>query len=68
MKTKVFIDKFKGRDIFSIFEVDDSGNKVSKYPVLSFAGKKAKVLVEHADAISEFAHEQEFVAQSSEEE
>lgn len=45
-KHKVFTDKFKGHDVIAVWEVDPCGNKVGKYPVISFGTKKAEVIME----------------------
>lgn len=46
MKTKVFVEQFKGHPVFAIWEVDDAGNKLepNKGPYMSFGAKKAYVL------------------------
>lgn len=56
MKTKVFIENFKGHNIFGIFEVDDFGNKKepNKGPMLSFGAKKASILLSHKEDLEKF--------------
>jgi hypothetical protein len=54
MKTKVFYDTFKNHRLFAVWEVDDSGNKIGDYPLVSLGYKKAKVLLEHDVQLKEF--------------
>lgn len=53
-KTAVFIDKYKGKATFSIWNVDDDGDKVGDYPVIAFGLTKAKALIEHLEALEEY--------------
>ena len=55
MKTKVFFDKFKGNDVFAVWEIDESGNKVGQYPLFSMGGKKAIALSNHLEELKDFA-------------
>jgi hypothetical protein len=50
-KHRIFTEKFKGHDIIAVWEVDPCGNKVGKYPVISFGTKKAEVIIEHIESI-----------------
>jgi len=56
MKTKVFIENFKGHNIFGVFEVDSQGDKLEpqKGPIVSFGVKKAAVLLSHKDDLEKF--------------
>jgi hypothetical protein len=56
--TEVRIDKFKGTDIFAVWETD----KEAEYPVISFGLKKAKVIVDHYDDLLQFIRTQEALA------
>jgi hypothetical protein len=58
MSFKVFKDTFKGHDIFAVWETDDSGNKVGKYPAVSFGRKKAQMLVQFITELQAFAKEE----------
>lgn len=55
MKTRVFFDEFKGNKLFAVWEVDDQGNKVGDFPIVSFGGKKAIALVNHLEDLKDFA-------------
>lgn len=54
MKTKAFLENFKGHDIVAIWGVDDAGNKVGKYPIISFGVKKAEAILANLDVIKQF--------------
>lgn len=53
--TEVRIDKFKGADIFAVWDTDNE----TQYPVISFGLKKAKVIAEHYEELLEFIQTQE---------
>jgi len=53
--TKIFIDTFKGHQIFAIWKVDEQGNKKGKYPLFSAGRNKLVALFEYADQALEFA-------------
>lgn len=55
MKTKHFLDEFKGNKVFAVWEVDDQGNKVGDYPLFSMGGKKAIALMNHLEDFKDFA-------------
>ena len=55
MKTKVFIENFKGHDLFAIYEVDDNDNKLKNTPFMSFGGTKANAIVAHMKELEDFA-------------
>jgi hypothetical protein len=55
MRTKVFIETFKGHELFAIYEVDDNDNKLKQTPVISFGGTKASLIVNHIDSLKQFA-------------
>jgi hypothetical protein len=50
--TKCFVEKFKGNNIISIWEVDSDGKKTSSYPLVSFGVKKAKLVSTHIEEIN----------------
>lgn len=52
--TKVFLQEFKGNPTFSIWAVDESGNKVGEYPVVSFGKSKASALMDHLGEFKKF--------------
>lgn len=56
-KTKVFLDEFKGNEMFGVWEVDDDRNKVGAFPLVSFGKTKAQYLVEHIEELKEFVGE-----------
>jgi len=52
MKTyKVFEETFKGHIIIAIWEVDPCGNKVGKFPFISFGTAKGHAIVDNLDQI-----------------
>lgn len=55
MRTRVFIDEFKGNKIFSIWEVDASESKVGQYPLFSVGAKKAIALMMHLEEFKQYA-------------
>lgn len=55
-KTKVFLEEYKGNKTFSIWEVDDLGNKSGKIPVIGFGIVKAKAILKHLEDIKEFVY------------
>lgn len=56
VKTIVEKGEFKGHPTFTIWEVDEEGNK-SKYPLIAFGKNKAKAIIKHQKEISEFIGE-----------
>lgn len=50
---KVFIDEFKGHNIFAVWEVDENGNKCGEYPRFSFGIRRAQEYL----PVLEFAEE-----------
>jgi hypothetical protein len=54
MKTKVFFEEFKGNKMFAIWPVDENGEKIGEYPVLSFGVKKAAAILSHIEELKEF--------------
>jgi len=55
MKSKVFVESFKGSNVFSVWEVDDSDNKIGQYPLVSLGEKKATSLMRHIEDFIEYA-------------
>lgn len=55
--TKVFTDVFKGHPVVAVWNVDEAGNKVGKYPVASMGIKKSIAFLEHQEAIMGFVKE-----------
>jgi hypothetical protein len=55
MKTKAFFEKYKGYPVFSVWEVDESGDKVGAYPLASLGTKKAVALANHLEDFKLFA-------------
>jgi hypothetical protein len=54
-RTQPEIGEFKGKPVLSIWDVNEHGEKVKQYPIISFGRSKAKILAEHADIIKTFA-------------
>ena len=52
METKLFDGKHEGTK--SIWKVDEDGEKVGTYPIVSMGKKKIKAILEHADEMKEF--------------
>ncbi len=55
MKTTVSIEKFKGSDIFSVWELDDNGDK-KKFPLVSFGKKKGEAVLTHLEELKQFCN------------
>lgn len=55
MKTKVFDGKHEGTK--AVWEIDDEGEKVGNFPIVSMRKKKFKAILEHADELKEFVEE-----------
>ena len=53
-QTKVFIEKFKGREIFKTYEVNEEGEKISEFPLNSIGVTKLKDLVIHHNEVLKF--------------
>jgi hypothetical protein len=56
-KTKAFRDEFKGHKTFAVWEVDNNGEKVGKYPVISVGFRKAEALAGHVEELGQFVAE-----------
>ncbi len=56
-KTKVFRDTFKGYKMFGVWETDEKGEKVGKYPLVAVGTRKAAALAAHADELNQFVVE-----------
>ena len=56
--TKVFVETFKGHAICGVWNVDENGQKIGKYPIVSMGLKKSIAVLEHQDAITNFIKEQ----------
>jgi hypothetical protein len=54
MKTKVFLDEFKGNKVFAVWEVDDQGKKVGDYPLFSLGARKALALANHLEDFKDY--------------
>lgn len=55
MKTKTFLDEFKGHKLFAVWEVNDQGQKVGDYPLFSMGAKKAIALSNHLEEFKDYA-------------
>ena len=58
MPTKVFLSTFNKKPIFEIWRVDEKGEKIDKYPVISFGLTKAESIIEHMEEILEWVNTQ----------
>jgi len=58
METKVLKDKFGSHNLFTVFEVNENGEKLmngeKEKKVVSFGIKKAKAVLEHIDDLKKF--------------
>jgi len=54
MRTKVFIERYKGQPVFSVWEVDNEDKKVGRYPAFSFGKKKAELILSNIAEIEKF--------------
>lgn len=61
LNTKVFIEKFKGHDTFSVWPVDASGDKVGQYPLFSVGGRKAAAVLRHLEEFKTFGEKNDEV-------
>lgn len=58
MTTKVFENKFGRHNLFSVFKVDEDGEKGNDdKPIVSMGIKKAKAILEHIDELTEFVEQ-----------
>jgi hypothetical protein len=53
-KLKAFEEVFKNHPILAIWEVDETGNKVGKFPVISFGRSKAEAITQLMTDIQTF--------------
>lgn len=54
MKTNTFIGKFKGSDVFQIWEVNENDEKVGERPLIGLGLKKLKLIIKHIDKVKKF--------------
>lgn len=54
MKTKVFMDEFKGHKLFAVWEVNDQGQKVGDKPLFSLGARKAIALANHLEDFKDY--------------
>lgn len=53
MKTEIELTKFKGADVFTIWEVNENGER-KKFPVVSFGKKKGEAILKHLTELKDF--------------
>jgi hypothetical protein len=53
MKSEIELTKFKGADVFTIWEVDENGER-KKFPIISFGKKKGEAIVKHLKELKDF--------------
>lgn len=56
-KVNLFIEDFGKSKVFGIWEVDDKGEKVSKFPVVSLGKVKLKALMKYEKELKKFIEE-----------
>ena len=54
MKTKVFKEEYRGHKLFTVWEVDEKGEKVEKRPIVSLGRKKSDAIYKHLDEFNNF--------------
>lgn len=54
MRTKATTQTYKGHPTISIWEVDDAGHPVGRYPIASFGIKKAQAIFKHVIDVHSF--------------
>lgn len=59
METKAFFEEYKGSPVIAIWKVDENGNKVGSFPIISMGVKKAKAVIGSINAIREFVTTQD---------
>lgn len=52
--TKVFVEEFNGRPMFSIWQVDPAGNKMGERPIINFGQTKAEFILRHMEELEDF--------------
>lgn len=52
MNTKTFEGQYKGT--IAVWEIDDNGEKVGKFPIVSLGKKKLQAILNHLDEVKEF--------------
>lgn len=57
-KTAVFVEDYKGKQTFGIWNVDADGDKIGDFPLIAFGIKKAEALLRHADELEEYVTDQ----------
>lgn len=66
MKTKVFVERFKGAPVIGVWQVDELGNKSAEFPVVSMGIKKVEHMVNHLDELAQFVVDYGFKDKSPE--
>jgi len=56
VKLKTELGEFKESPIFQIWEVDETGKKKDRRPLISFGEKKAKAILDSLDSLRHFAN------------
>jgi len=56
-KTKVFNEEFKGNEMFSIWPVNEEGEKLAEYPIINFGKAKARAILKHIEELKKFVGE-----------
>ena len=53
MKTEIELATFKNSPVFTIWELDDNGER-KKFPIISFGKKKGEAIVKHLKELKDF--------------
>lgn len=53
-KTAVFIQEYKGNEMFSIWEVDNDGSATKEFPIMSFGKTKAAAILRHLSDLKKY--------------
>lgn len=54
LKSKLELGKWEGKDTLSIWEVNDQGDKIKKFPLVAFGLRKAQAILAHIEEIKQF--------------
>lgn len=53
MTTEIEISNYKGTDIFTVWEIDESGSR-KQFPLISFGKRKALAVLRHLSDLKDF--------------
>lgn len=53
-QTKAFTEEFNGHPVIAIWEIDSTGKKIGRSPIISFGVRKGEAIHRHLDDILNF--------------